>query len=75
MQADLKLTSSEYSLILSIFFVVSPIPNRLVGDRLTVAGIPSQRSTMQYDPFPHQAQSFPPGYHGRMGTSPHPELS
>lgn len=68
MQADLKLSSSDYSLVLSIFFVVS-------GTRLRrpapadVPGLPPQRGPVQHDPFPFSPEFVPADHHVLLGRS------
>jgi hypothetical protein len=68
MQADLKLSSSDYSLVLSIFFVVSgtqphgPTPAE-------VPGLPPQRGPVQHDPLPYSPESVPAHHHVLLGES------
>ena len=71
MAKELHLTSTDYSLALSIFFIVSICsPSALVGsDRSPVQGIPPQRGAVEHATCPLEALPLPSCPHARMGKT------
>ena len=66
MEADLKLSSSEYSLVLSIFFVVSE--NKRVRRRSELlSGVLVVRASCSYGPCENQATNFLAVHNDRLG--------